>query len=170
MYSFVIRLSMICDKKACAYCDLQNVKTARAPNAMHWVKVYILFPSLSFGSDVKKTSNRMDFSRLITVKPCQDVRKNDVNVILTCCRPPDSWKHVSDNKTSLRSVYFHWRPNWSTNQVMSACNYALSWSAFMMSILRDRFTPAVVTAKNTPGTHNNSAVCPFNETGIYCDG
>ena len=28
----------------------------------------------------------------------------------------------------------------------------------MTSILRDRFMPAVVTARNTPGTHNDSAV------------
>ena len=41
---------------------------------------------------------------------------------------------------------------------------------FVTSLLRDRFMPAVVTARNTPGTHNNSAVCPFSETGMYCDG
>ena len=40
MYKFVNRLSMIWDKKAhdffqCLRCDLQNVKTARASNAMH---------------------------------------------------------------------------------------------------------------------------------------
>ena len=33
---------------------------------------------------------------------------------------------------------------------------------FVTSLLRDIFMPAVVTAMNTPGTHNNSAVCPFS--------
>ena len=37
----------------------------------------------------------MEFSGLITGKPCQDVRKNDVNVIIACCKPPDSWKKTS---------------------------------------------------------------------------
>ena len=36
----------------------------------------------------------------------------------------------------------------------------------MTSLLRDRFIPAVVTARNTLGTHNNSAVCPFSEMGV----
>ena len=30
--------------------------------------------------------------------------------------------------------------------------------------------PAVVTARNTPGTHNNSATGPFSETGVCCGG
>ena len=33
------------------------------------------------------------------------------------------------------------------------------------SYLRDRLMPAVVTARNTPGTHNNSATGPLSETG-----
>ena len=40
---------------------------------------------------------------------------------------------------------------------------------FVTSLLRDRFMPAVVTARNTPDTHNNSAVCLFSEPGMYCD-
>ena len=28
--------------------------------------------------------------------------------------------------------------------------------------------PAVVTARNTPGTHNNTATGPFSETGMRC--
>ena len=28
--------------------------------------------------------------------------------------------------------------------------------------------PVVVTKRNTPGTHNNSATGPFSETGICC--
>ena len=39
-------------------------------------------------------------------------------------------KNVSDNKTPLRNVYCQWCPNWSTNQVTCACNFARSWSAF----------------------------------------
>ena len=33
---------------------------------------------------------------------------------------------------------------------------------FVTSLLRDRFMSAVVIARNTPGTHNNSAVYPFS--------
>ena len=33
---------------------------------------------------------------------------------------------------------------------------------FVTSRLRDRVMLAVVTARNTPGTFNNSAECPFN--------
>ena len=38
------------------------------------------------------------------------------------------------------------------------------------SHLRDRLTcmPAVVTARNTPGTHNNSATGLLSETGTCC--
>ena len=36
------------------------------------------------------------------------------------------------------------------------------------SHLRDRLLPAVVTARNIPGTRNNSATGPFSETGICC--
>ena len=39
-----------------------------------------------------------------------------------------------------------------------------------IGLLRDRLMPAVVTARNTPRTHNNSATGPFSETGMYCDG
>ena len=41
---------------------------------------------------------------------------------------------------------------------------------FVTLLLRDIFMPAVETARNISGTHNNSAVCPFSETGMYCDG
>ena len=36
--------------------------------------------------------------------------------------------------------------------------------------LRDRLMPAVVTARKTLGTHNNSATGPFSETGMCCSG
>ena len=39
---------------------------------------------------------------------------------------------------------------------------------FVTSHLRDRLKPAVVTARNTPGTHNNSATGPFSEIGLCC--
>ena len=37
---------------------------------------------------------------------------------------------------------------------------------FVTSLLRDRFTPAVVTARNILGTHKNSAVCPFTDRNV----
>ena len=40
----------------------------------------------------------------------------------------------------------------------------------VMSHLRDRLMQAVVTARNTPGTHNSSATGPFSETGLSCGG
>ena len=39
---------------------------------------------------------------------------------------------------------------------------------FVMSQLRHRFMPAVMTARNTSGTHNNSATGPFSEKGMCC--
>ena len=39
---------------------------------------------------------------------------------------------------------------------------------FVTSHLRDGLMPVVVTARNTPGTHINSATGPFIETGMYC--
>ena len=38
------------------------------------------------------------------------------------------------------------------------------------SHLRDRLMQAVATARNTPGTHNNSATGPFREKGMCCGG
>ena len=47
----------------------------------------------------------MDFSRLITDTPCQDVRKNDVNVILARCIPPDSWEKTSQTITHMCEMF-----------------------------------------------------------------
>ena len=47
----------------------------------------------------------MDFSRLNARKPCQDVRKHDVDVIWTCCRPPDSWKKGLRQKRHLLELF-----------------------------------------------------------------
>ena len=38
----------------------------------------------------------------------------------------------------------------------------------MMSHFRDRLMPAVVTARNTPGPHNNSATGLFSGTEMCC--
>ena len=38
------------------------------------------------------------------------------------------------------------------------------------SHLRDRLMPAVMTASNTHGTHNNSTTGPFIETRMCCGG
>ena len=40
----------------------------------------------------------------------------------------------------------------------------------MTSHLRDRLMSVVVTARNTPGTHNNSATGYFSETGMCFGG
>ena len=38
------------------------------------------------------------------------------------------------------------------------------------SHLRDRLMPPVLTARNTPVTHDNSATGPFSERGMNCGG
>ena len=35
---------------------------------------------------------------------------------------------------------------------------------------RDRFMPMIVTARNTSGTHKNSATGPISEKGVCCGG
>ena len=39
---------------------------------------------------------------------------------------------------------------------------------FVTSNLRDRLMSVIVTARNTPGTYNNSAAGPFSETMMCC--
>ena len=39
---------------------------------------------------------------------------------------------------------------------------------FVTSHLRDRLMPAVLTARNAPGSHNNAATGPFSEKGKCC--
>ena len=49
-------------------------------------------------------------------------------------------------------VLCYWLPNWWTNNVMSACIYARSWSTFCDVSLRDRFMPVVGTVRNASST------------------
>ena len=48
----------------------------------------------------------MDFSRLITEKKtCQDVRENEVNVSLACCRTSQTIRHLGEmfNATGVQT-------------------------------------------------------------------
>ena len=113
----------------------------------------------------------MDFSHLITEKTSTKKNKTK-NVPLTCCKPlcakfryPDK---ISTTSRTIRRLSERFNAtdvrNDSTRTESPRVTTHGRNRHYATSDLQDRRMPAVLTARNTSDTHNNSAAGSYNET------
>ena len=135
--------------------------------SLHWKSIFLVVSKKK--KKKKKKKKNIGFSRLITRKTSTTI---NVNVPLACCKPI-----IRQLKTTSRTISRlgeRFNVNDVTNESTRTERQRVTTHGRdrqdVMSHLRDRLMPAVLTARNRPGTHNNSAAGPFSETGMCCGG
>ena len=162
---------MICDIKAPELFNVVICKTFKLRLMLCTERIFISFKK-HIHSGLKQTSKPFDFSRLFTGKTSANIRERAVDMQQAVMRKVQISRQLRTTSRTIRRLGEKFNANDVTNDSTRTkrprvTTHGRDWRS-VTSHLRDRLMPAVVTAGNTPVTHNSSATGPFSETGTCC--